>query len=344
MYQYLRPLLFKLPPESAHELTLLLIGLVGNIPPLNKFVASLFQPRTATPVDLFGLHFPNHVGLAAGYDKNAEAISGLASLSFGHLEIGTVTPLPQTGNPKPRIFRLPQDQAIINRMGFPSKGAAYILRQIRKQRSLHTVLGVNIGKNKDTPLLNAAQDYITLVMQFAPYTDYLAINISSPNTIGLRELQHSHYLQDLLQAICEARTSRAQALNKQIPLLVKLSPDMHAPSLDKSLQVILDNPIEGIIATNTTVTRKNLSSPYSSQTGGLSGAPLTHLSTEVIAHIHRQTAGKIPIIAVGGILSPQDAQKKLDAGASLIQLYTGLVYKGPSLIRDVIEYLSESSI
>lgn len=339
MYRAIRPILFKLPPETAHTLTLKLIGLAGRITPLKNYLTRVYQPKAAAPVEAFGLHFPNRVGLAAGYDKDAEAISGLAALGFGHIEVGTITPLPQPGNPKPRVFRLPQDLAVINRMGFPGKGAAYALKRVSKHKPGNPILGVNIGKNKDTPLLEAAQDYTTLVRLFVPYADYLTINISSPNTVGLRELQHSRYLQDLLQAICETRTEAAQAIGRSVPLLVKLSPDMEAADLDQSLSVILDTPIDGIIATNTTITRPKLTSPHAAETGGLSGKPLTELSTKVIAHIHKQTGGKIPIIGVGGIHSPQDAQAKLDAGASLVQLYTGLVYQGPGLVKQIIEQL-----
>ena len=337
MYRTIRPILFKLPPEAAHTLTLCLIGLAGKIAPLRKLLTNIYQPPAAAPLEVFGLQFPNRVGLAAGYDKNGDAIDGLSTLGFGHLEIGTITPLPQPGNPKPRIFRLPSDQAVINRMGFPSKGADYVLRKLNSRKLPNIILGINIGKNKDTPLLSAYKDYTTLVRQFAPLADYLAVNISSPNTVGLRELQHSQHLHDLLQAVCQARTDISQKINRHVPLLVKLSPDMELTALDESLAVILDNPIEGIIATNTTTSRENLTSPLASQTGGLSGKPLTTPSTRIIAHIHRQTGGKIPIIGVGGIHSPQDAQHKLDAGASLVQVYTGLVYRGPALVKQVIE-------
>ncbi|HKJ26924.1 MAG TPA: quinone-dependent dihydroorotate dehydrogenase [Anaerolineales bacterium] len=340
MYRYLRPILFKLPPEAAHTLTLKSIGLVGQIPLIRKTLSKIYTPGASAPVDVFGLRFPNRVGLAAGYDKNGEAIAGLSALGFGHIEIGTVTPLPQPGNPKQRVFRLPEDQAVINRMGFPSRGAKYLLRQVQKSKPAETILGINIGKNKDTPLTEAAQDYITLVQQCAPFADYLAINISSPNTVGLRELQHSQYLHDLLQAISEARSAASQSLGRRVSLVVKLSPDIAISDLDQSLSVILDNQIEGIIATNTTIARPSLASPHAAETGGLSGAPLTDKSTQVIAHIYRQTGGKLPIIGVGGIHSPKDAQKKLDAGASLVQLYTGLVYQGPGLVKQIIEHIS----
>ena len=340
MYRCIRPILFNLSGENAHTLTLKLIGLSGQIAPVRYVLDKIYQPKTAEPIECFGLRFPNRVGLAAGYDKDGEAIAGLSTLGFGHIEIGTVTPLPQPGNPKPRVFRMPEDQAVINRMGFPGKGAAYMVRQLKKRKPSNLILGINIGKNKDTPLTDAAGDYTTLVRQMAPYADYLAINISSPNTVGLRDLQHSQYLQDLLQAICETRTSMTDEIGRHVPLLVKLAPDMEPAALDQSLSVILDNPIEGIIATNTTISRPPLRSPYAAETGGLSGKPLTSLSTQVIAHIARQTGGKLPIIGVGGIHSPQDAQEKLDAGASLVQVYTGMIYQGPGLVKQIVETIS----
>ena len=341
MYERLiRPILFRLPPETAHQLTLRLIGLAGKFSPFRALLVSRFTPNTNRNITLFGLTFPNPVGLAAGYDKDAQAILGLSALGFGHIEVGTITPLPQLGNPKPRIFRLPEDKGVINRMGFPGKGAEHCLKNLKKFSHINTVMGINIGKNKETPLEQAADDYTILIEKFSRFADYFAINISSPNTVGLRQLQHRDYLENLLKEIIQARERQSQFLQKQIPLLVKLSPDIEVSELDQALEVISASKIEGIIATNTTISRENLRSNFSSETGGLSGKPLAKLSTRVIAHIHKQTDGKIPIIGVGGISSPQEAQEKLEAGASLVQIYTGLIYHGPLLVRSIVEGLS----
>jgi dihydroorotate dehydrogenase len=341
MYKGLiRPLLFRLPPETAHQLTLHMIGLAGNFSPLRALLRSHYTSKVSKPVTIFGLNFPNQVGLAAGYDKDAQAILGLSALGFGHIEIGTVTPLPQAGNPKPRIFRLKQDHAIINRMGFPGMGADHCIYKLAKQAPLSTILGINIGKNKDTPIDQSVKDYSILIEKFSLFADYFAINISSPNTAGLRDLQRQIYLGSLLSEIKKVRDHQSQKHGKHLPLLVKLSPDMEIKELDQALDTILSNQLDGIIATNTTITREHLRSPAAQETGGLSGKPLSELSTQVIAHILKQTGGKIPIIGVGGISSPQEAQKKIDAGASLVQIYTGLIYQGPMLVRKIVESLA----
>ncbi len=336
----IRPILFRLPPEAAHQLTLRLIGLAGRILPLRSLLTSRFSPTTNQKISLFGINFPNQVGLAAGYDKDAQAILGLSALGFGHIEIGTITPRPQTGNPKPRVFRLPEDQGVINRMGFPGKGAAACAKRLAKHPSLNAVLGINIGKNKETPLEQAAQDYTYLIEKLSIFADYFAINISSPNTVGLRQLQHRHYLDHLIKECAFARDGQSERLQKPIPLLVKLSPDLDFNELNQTLETILSHKIEGIIATNTTISRHRLISSNAGETGGLSGDPLSQISTRVIAHIHKQTGGKIPIIGVGGVASAQSAREKLDAGASLVQIYTGLIYQGPLLARKIIEGLS----
>ena len=344
MYQrFVRPFLFRLPPEAAHQLTLRLLAFIGYIPPLRNLLKAHYRTQTSHQVNLFGLTFSNAVGLAAGYDKDALAVLGLSALGFGHIEIGTITPNPQKGNPKPRVFRLVKDQAVINRMGFPGKGVDYCSQKLAKRIPSNTILGINIGKNKDTPLAKAGKDYSILIDILSYYADYFAINISSPNTEGLRQLQHASYLGELLEEILQARDIQSSRLSKRIPLLVKLSPDMTLDELDQSLDVILSSKIDGIIATNTTISRENLCSTLASETGGLSGKPLTKLSTQVIAHIHEQTGGKIPIIGVGGILSLQDAQEKMDAGAKLVQIYTGLIYHGPNLVHTIINGLVPSA-
>jgi len=282
---WIRPLLFSLPPETAHRLTLQLIGLAGKITPLRSLIESRLAPNTPQKVELFGLTFPNQLGLAAGYDKDAQAVLGLSALGFGHIEIGTITPKPQAGNPKPRIFRLKEDQGVINRMGFPGRGADDCMKRLEKITHLKAILGINIGKNKDTPLEHASQDYTILIDKLYNTADYFAINISSPNTVGLRQLQHSEYLDSLLADILDAREIHRNLMNKFVPLLVKLSPDMEASDLEQSIEVILSRKIDGIIATNTTITRNNLRSSRAVEAGGLSGKPISQLSNQVIAFI-----------------------------------------------------------
>jgi dihydroorotate dehydrogenase len=294
--------------------------------------------KKSSPLQLFGLEFPNRVGLAAGYDKDGEAVAGLATLGFGHIEVGTVTPRPQRGNPRPRIFRLPEDRAVVNRMGFPGKGTDYVAKQLQRlDKPEWLVLGINIGKNKDTPLEDAYQDYNFLIEKFAPLADYLAINISSPNTVGLRLLQHQEFLGELLAKTIEERDRQEDIFGKKVPLLVKLAPDLTDEELKQMGNTISESGIDGIIATNTTIHREGLRSPNSSEEGGLSGQPLKQISTRIIKQIHQQTGGEIPIIGVGGIASPEDASDKIEAGASLVQIYTGLIYQGPGLVKQIVE-------
>lgn len=342
MYPFLRSLLFRLPPETAHALTLQAIRLAGNLPPVNAVVRAIFR-APQQPVQAFGLTFPNPVGLAAGYDKDGLGWRGLAGLGFGHIEIGTVTPRPQPGNPQPRLFRLIEEQGVINRMGFPGLGAAVAARQLAgKRRPAGLVVGVNIGKNKDTPLEEAAGDYLSLVDTFAPLADYLAVNVSSPNTPGLRKLQGGEALRALLGELAAKRQEQGTRLGRRVPLLVKLAPDLSSEELDQALDAILSTGMDGVIATNTTIGREGLRSPLAAETGGLSGAPLRERSTAMIATISRRTAGKLPVIGVGGIASTADARQKLDAGAVLVQLYTGLIYQGPALVKQILNGLAGS--
>jgi dihydroorotate dehydrogenase len=367
MYRFLRPALFKLDPENAHQLTLQLVRLAGYQP--FRAILQKIYAAPENPVDAFGLRFKNPVGLAAGYDKDGVAIHGLAALGFGHLEIGTVTPRPQPGNPKPRIFRLVEDEAVINRMGFPGRGAQFAAVSLRgalkgRRGNLQvsegiastgldtakntptrpanrndTIIGVNLGKNKDTPLEEAAGDYITLMHQFIFMADFLTINISSPNTVGLRRLQGREMLEQLLSAIAKERKEIALGRGGDAPILVKLAPDLSEEELDDAIDVILRTGMDGIIATNTTLSREGLRSKHQGESGGLSGRPLTGRADEVLAQVVKKVEGRIPIVGVGGIMCPEDAQRKLDLGATLVQVYTGLVYAGPGLVKDIVKKL-----
>lgn len=341
LYPLFRTLLFRLEPETAHHITLNLIRLVGDIPPLNAMIRRVYS-APAHPVEAFGLHFANPIGLAAGYDKDGLAWRGLASLGFGHIEVGTVTPRAQPGNPKPRLFRLPQEHALINRLGFPGLGAQYVVQQISRPRPGNLVLGVNIGKNKDTPLQDSVDDYLFLLRLFINHADYLAINVSSPNTVGLRQLQGRDALDSLLQQLIHERGQLQANQSSPTPILVKLAPDLTESELDDALDVILSNHMDGVIATNTTIERQGLGTILSREVGGLSGRPLLGRSLAVVDKISRRTAGKLPVIGVGGIDDAAGVQKMMDAGAALVQLYTGLVYEGPGLIKRILNRLYAS--
>lgn len=338
IYPFFRNLLFKLDAEQAHKLTLTLIRFAGNIGPGRWYLKQIFNVPERK-VQAFGLTFKNPIGLAAGYDKDGLGWRGLSYLGFGHIEIGTVTPKWQPGNPKPRIFRLVNENALINRMGFPGMGAEYVLKQIAKPRMNNIVLGVNIGKNKDTPLEVADQDYSYLLKTFAKYADYIAVNISSPNTVGLRRLQESQALSSLLGKLTLDQEQIAQESTKKLPILVKLSPDLLDDELDEALEVILENKIDGVIATNTTISRDGITHDLARESGGLSGSPLFARSLSMVRKINQRTDGKLPVIGVGGINNATGVQKMLDAGAVLIQIYTGLVYEGPGLVNAILNDL-----
>jgi dihydroorotate dehydrogenase len=338
LYPFFRWLLFRLDAEGAHALTLNLMRLVGALPPLQAVLRAGFA-APQKPVRAFGLDFPNPVGLAAGYDKDGLAWRGLACLGFGHIEVGTVTPRPQPGNPPPRIFRLPRARGVINRMGFPSRGADFVAHALQRPRPANLVLGVNLGKNKDTPLEQAERDYCTLVRRFAPLSDYLAINVSSPNTVGLRRLQGRAALEALLARVAAERGEQQQILGRRVPVLVKLAPDLGDEELDDALDVVLRLEMDGVIATNTTLARQGLDEPAAQESGGLSGAPLTRRSLQMVGEICRRTQGRLPVIAVGGVMDAGDARRCLDAGAVLVQVYTGLVYAGPGLVKAILNGL-----
>jgi dihydroorotate dehydrogenase len=343
MYPLFRRFLFRLDPETAHQLTLQTLRLAGNFPLSRWFLKQVYKVPSK-PVQAFGLTFKNPVGLAAGYDKDGLAIRGLAALGLGHVEIGTVTPKPQPGNPRPRVFRLVEDEGVINRMGFPGRGADFVVEKLKRSnvqtfRPANIVLGLNLGKNKDTPLEEAAQDYVELMRRFIFLADYLTINISSPNTVGLRRLQGREMLEQLLGSIHREREEIALGRGGNAPILVKISPDMSEEELEDAVGVILERGMDGIIATNTSLAREGLKSEYRGEAGGLSGSPLAAGSEAVLRQVVKQVNGKVPIISVGGIMTPEDARKRLALGASLVQLYTGLVYRGPKLVQEIVKAL-----
>lgn len=328
-YTLLRPLLFKLPPETAHRVTFSAIekgrklGLLSN------------QSIECKSRHIMGLDFPNPVGLAAGLDKNGEHLDALAALGFGFIEIGTVTPRPQPGNPKPRIFRIPQANAIINRLGFNNHGVDKLVTNVINS-DYQGILGINIGKNFDTPLAQAANDYLTCLRKVYHYASYVTINISSPNTINLRQLQNVEELGHLLQHLKLEQTKLADKHGKYTPLAIKIAPDMEPPQVKEIAALFMRHQIDCVIATNTTLSRENVAGfNLAEEAGGLSGAPLTHRATTMTRQLHTHLQGEIPIIGVGGIMSATDAQDKIKAGANLVQIYTGLIYHGPGLVRDI---------
>ncbi|MCL2177989.1 MAG: quinone-dependent dihydroorotate dehydrogenase [Proteobacteria bacterium] len=330
-WRWIRPLLFSLPAEFAHNLGMRALYMLGVAKPLAHYWHQKNRPlRPRLASHLFGLPFPNPLGLAAGLDKNATAIAGLSTLGFGFIEVGTLTPKPQPGNPKPRLFRLAQHGAIINRMGFNNQGAERAARRLAKLKYRPVPVGINLGKNKWTALENAAEDYVVAAQTLAPFADYLAINLSSPNTPGLRSLQSPKTLEALLLQLKKLDTPK--------PLLVKLAPDLLEEELREISEVLLSCAVDGIIATNTTLQR-NVSHKLASQTGGLSGKPLRALSNRCIGQIYGATRGRIPIVGVGGVFSAEDAYEKIKAGASLIQMYSGFIYGGPGSARRILDGL-----
>ena len=332
-YSLAQSLLFKLSPEKAHATTLELMKRMNNWGIDMLFTESV-KPL---PIRVMGLVFPNPVGLAAGLDKNGEYIDALAAQGFGFIEIGTITPKAQTGNPTPRLFRLPQAQAIINRMGFNNVGVDRVIHNVRRTR-YRGVLGINIGKNATTPNENAADDYITCLNKVYPYASYVAINISSPNTKDLRDLQTADALDNLLAKLKQRQFDLANEYSRYVPMAVKIAPDLEPDSIKTLAELLVRYRIDGVIATNTTVAREGVSELlHGDEQGGLSGAPLTQPATNVIQELSNALYGRIPIIGVGGIMSGSDALTKLNAGAYLLQLYSGLIYRGPELIRECVD-------
>lgn len=336
MYRLLRPLLFSLPPEAAHKTALSLCDLATRLR-----LQRLVQPAgtLSLPTRLMGLDLANPVGLAAGLDKNGDHIDALAALGFGFLEIGTLTPRPQPGNPKPRLFRLPEERAIINRMGFNNKGLDYAINRVQHSR-YRGVLGINIGKNADTPMERAADDYLAGMRKAWPLAGYLVINLSSPNTPGLRDLQFGDELQRLLVLLKSEQQKLAEEHAREVPLLIKIAPDLDEEQLELIADTFLENHIEGVIATNTSVGRHGVEdNPLQREAGGLSGAPLMEASTGVIRRLAGRFQGRIPIIGAGGISSGEDARRKIEAGASAVQIYTGFIYQGPALVAEAVRAL-----
>ena len=334
MYGLLRPLLFGLEAERAHRSGLRALDLV-HAAGLVRLLGATARPF---PSRVLGLEFPNPVGLAAGLDKNGAHIDSLFGLGFGFVEIGTVTPRPQAGNPQPRMFRLPRHRALINRLGFNNEGVDALVRNVGRARHRNGPLGINIGKNKDTPNESAVDDYLLCLERVYPLADYVTVNISSPNTAGLRELQEEQALRRLVGSLRETQERLGARHGKRVPMLVKIAPDLSDDDVHAAARVLSDLQVDGVIATNTTVSRIAVQEdPRSRETGGLSGEPLMNKSTAVLRMLRTRMPESIPLVGVGGILSGADAVKKMAAGASLVQLYTGLVYRGPGLIGECVE-------
>ena len=334
LYARLRPLLFRLDPETAHLWTLGLLRALGGSAAGRALLRRLFAPPMGVPpVEALGLTFPNRLGLAAGYDKDGQSLRGLACLGFGHIEVGTVTRDPQAGHPRPRVFRLAENQALINRMGFPSRGVAVVRRALARGRPEGVVIGVNLGKSAATPLEDAAEDYGALVEAIGPSADYLTINVSSPNTLGLRRLQARDYLEGLLAHVGRARGSLP---GRRRPLLVKLSPDLEPAELEDALGAVLAAGVEGIVATNTTTGRPGVDAPLASRAGGLSGRPLFLLALNQVRRAVRWSGGRIAVVGCGGVSDRDQMQAMLDAGASLVQVFTALIYQGPRIVPSLL--------
>ena len=331
LYRFLiKPFLFLFDPERIHYFAFFFIGIANNIPGLSQLIRSLYiVEHPLLEKKIFGLHFPNPVGLAAGFDKDAKLYQELSNFGFGFIEIGTLTPKAQGGNPKKRLFRLAEDQGLINRMGFNNGGVDAAIKRLKKNKNV--LIGGNIGKNKNTPNEAATADYKICFNALFPYVDYFVVNVSSPNTPNLRALQDKEPLEALLTAISELNKKK----DKPKPVLLKIAPDLNDAQLLDIIAIVKITNIDGVIATNTTLNREGLQSPNKTETGGLSGKPLTNRSTEVIRFLAEKSNKAFPIIGVGGIHTPEDALEKLDAGADLIQLYTGFIYEGPGIVKRI---------
>ena len=334
VYSLARPFLFGLDAERAHGLGLAALETAYRTG-LNPLLTTRPKPF---PTKAFGLTFPNPVGLAAGLDKNGAHVDALLALGFGFVEVGTVTPRPQSGNPKPRMFRLPEHEAVINRLGFNNEGVDALVRNVERAQRRHGLLGINIGKNKDTPNESAEDDYLLCLERVYPLADYVTVNISSPNTAGLRELQEEQSLRRLIGTLREAQEKYAGLHGKRVPMLVKIAPDLSDHDIEAAARVLSELQVDGVIATNTTVSRIAIEgAAHAGEVGGLSGRPLMGQSTTVLRMLRTRLPESIPMIGVGGILSGADAVTKMAAGAALVQCYTGLVYRGPALVNECVE-------
>lgn len=333
LYSIARALLFQLDAERAHSLSLHALRGAEK----SRLLSLAYPPREClAPVELMGLRFPSRIGLAAGLDKEGNTIDALGRFGFGFIEIGTITPRPQSGNPKPRLFRLIDHEAIINRMGFNNPGITQAVENVERSSSFEGIIGFNIGKNKDTPNEHAADDYLACLREAYPVADYIAVNLSSPNTPGLRDLQGADACARLLETLKHAQQDLAKTYGKSVPLLLKVAPDLDDDHIASLSKVFLDGGLDGLIATNTTLDRSTVSDhPQAAQAGGLSGRPLRTKSTEVLRAFASHLGNRIPIIGVGGVSSPDDAMEKIDAGASLVQLYSSFIFHGPALVTAI---------
>ena len=339
-YTLTRPFLFGLDPEQAHELTLGALARIQGTP----LICLVAQSRIADPVTLAGMNFPNRIGLAAGLDKNGRCIDGLAAMGFGFIEVGTVTPKAQPGNPKPRIFRLPEARAMVNRLGFNNDGLDAFVANVKRARFRASggILGLNIGKNAATPIERAVDDYLACLEGVYPHADYVVVNISSPNTVNLRSLQSDKALDPLLAAVQKKKAELARRFDRSVPIFVKVAPDLDEAQIGAIAATLKVNGIDGVIATNTTLERAEVKHfRHGAESGGLSGAPLFGRSNRVVAQLRAALGSAFPIIGVGGVMSAADALGKCAAGADLVQIYTGFIYRGPDLVREAAQMLSE---
>ncbi len=341
MYRFiLKPLLFQLDPEKAHHLTVRLFAFANKIPGASYIFSSLYQYKNdRLHREIFGLKFKNPVGLAAGFDKDGKYFKDMEKLGFGFIEIGTVTPKPQIGNPKPRLFRLPSDKALINRMGFNNEGVDALVERLKNYQKSDLIIGGNIGKNKTTPNEKAVEDYEICFLKLFPYVDYFVVNVSSPNTPNLRALQDREPLTQLLQHLQNLNSQQQSSK----PIFLKIAPDLSNSQLDDIVEIINEVGITGVIASNTTIDRSSLNTSDEQVknigAGGLSGDPVKHRSTEIIQYLHTKSNGSFPIIGVGGIRTAKDVREKLKAGASLVQVYSGMVYEGPGIVKSILKGL-----
>lgn len=340
MYQLISSILFTMEPEKAHYFTMDTLKKICSNPLGRALIKNLFSPKNNKSVQFCGLIFPNAIGLAAGFDKNASYIDELALLGFGHIEIGTVTPRPQEGNPKPRLFRLKQDQAVINRMGFNNQGVDVVVARLQRRKS-KVIVGGNIGKNKDTPNENAVDDYLICFEKLYDYVDYFTVNVSSPNTPNLRALQDKEPLKHILTTLINKRKEYINQNKISRPILLKIAPDLNESQLNDIIDIFNETGIDGVVATNTTIERSNLKTPQSIiekiGAGGLSGKPEKEIADRVLEYLSKNSNGKIPLIGVGGVSEKQDFTDKINKGASLVQVWTGFIYKGPSIVKNLLK-------